>query len=145
MNYSHKLCSLIETHVRVGAWHSKATINDRESVALKQLCSIFDVTCENFSSLNRALDTKHVTAEQYQASLAILDFYDIVPPPHKTSSNVVSIFKYLALHPDVPEHKMKIISGILGCTSDLQTVSGALYQQYEDEPRMQLILVILET
>ncbi len=112
---------------------------------MNQLCSIFDVPCENFGNLFKELATKHVTVEQYQASLAILQFYGIVPLPPVEARDFLSIFRHLATHTDVPDHKMKIISGILGCTSDLQTISGALYEQREDEPRMQLILTILET
>ena len=105
------------------------------------------------------IDRYGATRDRYERAVEILRRHEILPPPledplfNEASENLEStgheVFRYLAAHKKVPTHKLEIISGILGIgvrnSSMLPPLCNALYNQHSDEPRMQLILAILET
>jgi len=119
----------------------KCTIDGR---ADNRLCHLLEV-----------IEAGHVCVSQYNRAISILRRYKFTSFADRTVHHMAQcsasdrVFLYLASHKSVPTHKCEIIYGILGCSysceSSLALMSDALYKQRDDEPRMQLILAILET
>ena len=120
----------------------------RKKQALIDLSDRFCWSLVCYSEFTRKVSQACFSKKEYEDAIAIMHKHDIVTPPLEPMPHLEpshAIFRHLANDSDVPRHKIQIIAGILACPAGLSAVSGALYEQREDEPRMQLILTILET
>lgn len=163
MGFASTLYTILTDHLEEPLQHAPVGSRFPEAIALSDLLDLFCVNAcglpkYNLMGLFLCMRNQGVTCAQYDASVAILRKHGVLPPPplevtkeSRTckASTGDQVFLHLAAHKNVPQHKLEIIYGILGCSysrdSYLTPVSDELYKQREDEPRMQLILAILET
>lgn len=147
MNYAKKLCASIRFHVEEPAYSSPCKMSKEESMALSELRDLFYYSYERFDDFVRMLRSDKVTRSQYEAALAILHKYEIVPPPLEPVPDVTTyraVFRLLATQKELDLHKVVLISGLLGCEQTVYAISGALFERRKDDERMQVIVAILE-
>lgn len=158
MNYNIKLSKLIEKEMNHGSDFYVA--RPEYQVALGLVLRRFpprwqsgdDLEKNAVENLVARIAQSTVTKHEYDEVVNILRQYRILPPPLE-SCTYLTILQHLAVHPEVPDHKVQIIRGLLNLEYEscrytcmaLGELSRALYEQREDEARMEVILTILET
>jgi len=174
MSVAKELCSIINIHLRDCALSGSMEEKMRALDAIAAVGTIFDRPfC---GSAQKRVDDLYdhvwrtsVQDAEYTLAIEMLRKYEIIPPPlvdasddsdsiakvtqsesshHQQTSPGDKVFMYLATDKEVPEHKIKMICGILGLkeshSSVMEPLCCHLYEKHTDDARMQLILKILQ-